>query len=149
VAKGKKNSEMNDSFRVGGVLFHASQVSDLKVLKPMPSRILDGEEVVFATQTLWFALVCSVRSTSEELDFGFDDGVPYVREMKSGAFELLKRPSNVYIVSSDLFARDERVGCYDHEFVSRTEVPVLDCISIDSVFDELAKRKCLARKFID
>lgn len=110
-----------------GVLFHGSERYGLTTLKPSPSKVLDGEEAVFATNKFWLALVFAARTTSADLDFGYLNGVPYVAEMYSGAFTLLRKSdASIYVVAASGFSRDSRLGMLNHEFVCRAEVPVLE-----------------------
>jgi hypothetical protein len=99
--------------------------------------------VVFATPERWFALVCGIKASNAELEFGYngDTGKPYVRPKVHG---ILSRGCTLYMVSSAYFPNPFMDGVSDGrdrwvEFYTRNEhVPVIRQVPIDDVEAELS-----------
>lgn len=122
-----------------GVLFHGSP-QPLEYIRPSPSPIVNGEEVVFGTPTRWLALVFSAHVTSKDLGFGLVDGIPYIVEMYPGAVDLLKKPGYLHIIPANGFITDKRLGLPGYEFIIRRDVPVLEVEKVPNIYEELQQR---------
>lgn len=106
-------------------------------LLPMPSRVLDGERAVFATNRRWIALLNIVPFTGADLDYGYDeDGRAYIREMYPDAFSKLRlqRVGFIYTVASSGFHTDARLGMPGHEFISGEPVSIIGVEEIDDLY---------------
>lgn len=101
--------------------------------------MVDGEEYVFGTPSRWLALVFSARDLSDNLDFGFAGDVPYIAEKCTGAFDALKRPGYIHVVSAEGFRSDTRLGMARHEFVNPLATAVTECERVDNVLDDLRR----------
>ena len=118
-------------------LLHGSCVDVSVALTPHASPVVGGEKVVFATSERWLALISIPRTTNEDFEYGFVNGVPYVREARPGASKLLNVSGFIHTVDGSLFASDQRVGMRAHEFVRRDVVPILTTEFVTNVADEL------------
>lgn len=109
--------------------------------EPRPSRVIDGESAVFATNSRWLALVFIAGATDDNIEIGVigDNGkaIPYIAEARPGAFELLKIPGYIYTVSSRGFKSDPRLGMCRHEFIKRSAAKITHTERILSVWDAL------------
>jgi hypothetical protein len=123
---------------INGVLFHGSP-QRLTVIEPAPSRLLRGAEVVYATPSRWLALVFAAHTTDADLEFGFRNGEPYIKEMRENAFDLLKKPGFIHTIQAFGFHSDSRLGMRNHEFITNTEKPVVECESVPNLFDDLLR----------
>jgi len=118
------------------VLFHGSSTLVEGALNPMPSRVVDGERVVFATNKRWIALLNIVRFTGADLEYGYDeDGAAYIKEMYHDAFVkiALQGTGYLYTVSAEGFGGDERLGMPGSEFISRSAAPIIATEEIELV----------------
>lgn len=118
-------------------LYHGSSSEIDEYLEPRPSKVIDGEKAVFATDNKSLALVFIPKSTDKELGIGTVHGVPYVMEEFPGAFNLLKTPGYIYTVSKNGFLTDKRLGMKNNEFISRNKVKIINKSSIKNVYNEL------------
>jgi len=132
--KEKKHENKNTIATVVGVLFHGSPYALLKQdaghvqqsLTPRPSKVIDNEKAVFATSCRWLALVFAGQARSNDLDYGFLHGKPYISEVTNDAFNrILNRSGHVYTVPADNFVRDSRLGMPNHEFICRDSAVVV------------------------
>jgi hypothetical protein len=120
-----------------GVLFHGSRYDDIKCLQPRPSKVIDGECAVFATNALWLAWLFAINHISDDFDFGYADNQPYIAELREDAFfSLMDKRAFIYIVEARGFAQDRRLGMYEHEFINTAEVPVAGKFHLDRVYSE-------------
>jgi hypothetical protein len=110
----------------GFPLFHGSEkkINDNQLL-PRPSRLMDGQSVVFATNQRWIALVCICRSNDADLEFGFENGRPYIKELWAHAFAIINKPGYIYTVMAEDFESDQRLGMVNHEFVAHSPVDIV------------------------
>ena len=139
-------------------VYHGSPKKNIKTLKPYPSEVMDGEEVVFAGD-LWVAVSCirfwndtditqgthsfshSVVSHFNKVNLfakhGKQGDRPYLEERYKGAFShVFNGGGYVYKLSSKTFSRDKRIGNY--EYISREPVST---ISAEYIADPLKKLK--------
>lgn len=120
-----------------GVLFHGTPTEGVVVLMPAPSKVLEGQAAVFATDLMWIALIFAAKPPNNEIDFGFIDGRPYIAEMSAGAFSHLRRSGFVCVVNADGFCQERLVGMFGHEFVCRSLVYVRYCMPVSNPFDTI------------
>ena len=123
-----------------GVLFHGSP-TPLETLKPFPSRVVDDEPWVFGTPSRWLALVFSAQARSHTLDYGFIKGKPYIAEMYPGAFQALKKPGSLHLISADGFRSDPRLGLRRHEFIRQEETPVIERENVPNIYEDLQRQR--------
>lgn len=116
------------------MFYHGSSVVH-DTLKPHPSSLLGGTEVVFATPVFMVALVFSRKWNNEDFTFGRVGSRFYLKELKEGNFErvFLGKKAYVHLVDHRYFCRDKRLGMYEHEFVSRRHEKVHRVEEIDDV----------------
>jgi hypothetical protein len=107
--------------------------------QPRPSKVIDGEKAVFATNTKWMALAFASGLTHSQIDLGVAQGIPYMAEMYPGAFDLLKIPGYLYTVNSEGFESDPRLGMQGHEFIHRKPVRILQTEFIPNLLEALQK----------
>jgi hypothetical protein len=121
-------------------MYHGSKHLIAK-LEPRPSRVIDGESAVFATNSRWLALVFIANATDANIEIGVigDNGraIPYIAEASPDAFELLKIPGYIYTVSARGFKSDPRLGMRRHEFIKKSSAKILHTEKIPSVWDAL------------
>jgi len=113
------------------------------VLEPRASKLLGGEEAVYATNVYELAVLFVAKHTDADIDIGFHCGRLYVIENWPGAFErhLCGAAGYVYTLRGEAFGSDPRLGMPEHEFVCREPVPVCGgrpCERIDDVHAFLA-----------
>lgn len=118
------------------VLYHGS-VGEFSVLSPSQSDVIDGESAVFATDQRWLALAFIPKYTDDDISLGFVNGVPYLKEMRDGAFNLLTIAGFIYTVSAERFRSDPRLGLQQHEFICDVPVPVMKSEIVPNVYHEL------------
>lgn len=100
-------------------LYHGSPFPGLSVLQPHPSRVMDGEVVVFASQYRDVAISFLVPWTDKDIEQGSVNGKFYMKEMYPGAFERFRgKAGSIYIVSADGFKKDSRLTRYERYSVS-------------------------------
>ncbi|MEK6825956.1 MAG: hypothetical protein AABY00_04170 [Nanoarchaeota archaeon] len=123
------------------MLYHASRVSGLKVLKPFSHPVVGNEKVVFATIDKLFALAMTYGSgdvLAACYAFNFLTGKRefYIDEIKKGSLQLLKKPASLYVVVDAVsFHNDSRL--HSEELISTSEVKIFEEIRIANVFDYL------------
>lgn len=110
-------------------------------LKPHPSKVVDGEEVVFATNVFDFAVYFAAHAYDSDIEFGVVNGKAYAMEQYPKAFELLlkNKSAMVYLVGKTLFGSDPRLGMQEHEFISRGEVQILGVVPIKDIWEYLQR----------
>ena len=129
-----------------GLLYHGSTVGGLKILKPMPSAVLDGESAVFATPERWMAISHIGSWTDSDIEQGVINGEPYMLEKKEGAFDRAYNsdsPGSLYSVSSEGFSDDSRLMI--EERIRTSEVNVID---EEKIVDPLSEMESLGVKII-
>ena len=142
-ASGSKKSKKGKTAKAPSLpelLYHGSQV-EIKDgwLEPRPSRVINGEKAVFATNTKWMAIAFASGLKHTQIDLGIASGTPYLMEMCPNAFDLLKIPGYLYMVSSKGFYGDRRLGMKGAEFINKHRVKVLSAEHLPSLYDALIK----------
>src|SRR5437867_1330327 len=100
------------------VLYHGSS-HNIKVLEPRPSKILDNEKAVFATDSKILAVAFIPKWSDCDIDIGYYKGHLYCCEQYPKAFNLFTNIKGyVYTVDKNQFISDERLGMKNHEFIS-------------------------------
>lgn len=123
-------------------LFHGSSVKiDEGVLKVHPSKVVDGEKVVFATNVFDFAVFFAAHAFDSDIEFGIVNGKAYAMEQYPKAFDLLLKNTKawIYYVDATKFTSDPRLGMQDHEFISRGDVKSLKVVFINDIWDFLKR----------
>lgn len=120
-------------------MYHGSPRHDLPYLKPFPSTLTGGKDVVFATPEMWFALVCGTQARDGEIEFGYDGNTPFVRELQYG---VLSKHCTLYIVAHEHFNSEPLTnGCMCDgmgvEYISYYGVRILGRCFIPDVAAEL------------
>lgn len=111
-------------------------------LEPRPSKVIEGEEAVFATNEKYVSLVFIPKWSDCDLTFGFHNGKPMLMEVYAGAFDLLKNVSGyIYYVDPENFKKDKRLGMQGVEFISKKNEKILKKEVIEDVYAELKKSK--------
>lgn len=119
------------------LLYHGSS-KELKILQPMPSKVVNGEKVVFATDTKDISVIFIPKWSDCDLDLGYYKNNLYVIEQYPNAFDLLRNVKGfVYTVNKDSFVSDQRLGMKSHEFISREPVEIKTIEDIDDVYAHL------------
>lgn len=114
--------------------YHGSS-HDLTVLKPKSSRVIEGEDAVFATDSSDLAVIFIPKWNDCDLDLGYHHNILYVMEQYPGAFEKLKNVSGfLYSVDPEQFGTDHRLGMQKHEFISKQPVKIVKTEKISSVY---------------
>ena len=130
-------SEINQS-----ELYHGSSHL-IKKLEPRPSRVIEGEEAVFATNSKVLATVFIPKWTDCDFQLGVHNNLIYAVENYPNAFDLLKVKNErdvggyLYTVSSDGFQSDKRLGMRDHEFINKNKVDIQRTEIIEDVYEYL------------
>jgi hypothetical protein len=99
------------------VMYHGSSL-ELSILEARPSGLLDGDSVIYGTNRLDIAVFMAARVSDLHIEFGTVNKKLYALEKHEGAFDKLKKPGYIYVVSADSFVSDSRLGLQHHEFVS-------------------------------
>jgi hypothetical protein len=120
------------------ILYHGSS-NKHDVLLPFPSNVINGEKAVFATNKRWLSLCFIPKFNDSDIEIGYVNDIPYVEELKEGAFDLLKISGYTHIVSSKGFKKDSRLGMNNVEYIKRGSANVEEIEEIDDVFSELKK----------
>lgn len=123
-------------------LYHGSAVNiETGVLTRHPSKVVDGEEVVFATNLFDFAVYFAAHAYDSDIEFGIVNGKAYAMEQYPKAFELLLKNKTAWIYSVDKskFSRDERLGMQEHEYISREDVKILKVALIKDIWQYLQR----------
>lgn len=109
-------------------------------LKPRPSRVLDGEKAVFATNKRYISLMFIPKWSDSDIEFGFINDKPYAREIYPNAFNILKNVSGyIYYLDSKGFKTDKRLGLQGAEFINKKKVKILESEYIKDAYKELKK----------
>lgn len=123
------------------LLYHGSS-KDLDILKPMASKVIDGEAAVFATNAKFLAIIfIASNATDSDIDIGFIHDVPYILEQWPGAFDkfLKGRAGYLYYVNAENFHSDKRLGMHNHEFISNNDEKILKKERIEDIYEALLK----------
>ena len=142
---------MNGGDEDTNVFYHGSpcKIKDGECIHLRPSAVVDNEQVVFATNTYSFAVVFAAKWTDLDIEFGFDesDDNPYIKEQYPDAFCVFNVPGWIHVVDKAPFKNDARLGLQGYEFISRTEVPIIDTHYIKNVLLEILRRRDIKLKF--
>lgn len=117
--------------------YHGSPYKITGDLIPKPSKVINNEEAVFATNQRWLALVFLSEHTNKDLSFGFLNGEPIIEEMYPGAMKILKASGYIYYVDPTDFTSDSRLGMRGHEFIQKKPVKILKTEYISDAWKEL------------
>lgn len=129
-------------------LFHGSKNHIDGHIEPRPSRVINNEFAVFATDDKALSAVFIPKWSDCDLSLGYSDGILYCMEMYPDAFNLLKGVSGyIYTLSMDGFVTDERLGMKNHEFINVDKVPIIDTEQINDVYEYLLESHICLIKF--
>lgn len=121
-------------------LYHGSSHL-IKTLEPRPSKVLNGDEAVFATQSKILAIIFAPEWNDADLGLGVHGGKLYIVEHYPDALDLLRAKNKrgygayLYTVSSKGFTSDPRLGMKNHEFINKKSVEILDTVIINDVLE--------------
>ncbi len=120
-------------------LYHGSPLV-LKNIKPMPSRILDGTEAVYAAaQMSVAACFCTDGWTDKDIELGLINGDLYIKELKVDAFKLLEQKGYIYeLKNKDFYTCDELTS---FEFISLEEHKPIRSLSIKNPLDFIIEQR--------
>lgn len=118
--------------------YHGSK-TQITTLEPRPSRVINNEKAVFATNSLSTALMFIGDWDDRDISYGTYNDIHYAIEHHHGTFNKLRCSGYVHMVDPELFHSDPRLGLQDREFISHEEVPVIDHMYIDDAFEEMKK----------
>ena len=133
-------------------LYHGSQISDLKILKPSPHNAVNKRAVVFATSDIRFALAM-IYGTGDELAVGYfvntdtHEEEMYIDELQPNKLKLLEAPGYLYEVRAKGFYQDSSLSHV--ELVKDTEAEVIKTTRIENVLNELKKHRISIVKYDD
>jgi hypothetical protein len=133
--------------------YHGSPI-ELDILKPMGNKtsVIDNENAVFATNTKWLAIFFIANDASDsDIECGFINNIPYLIEQYPGAYNKFLKGKSGYLhyVDYEYFNKDDRLGMPNHEFISKTEVPILKVNKIDDIYVELQKEPVIMLSWDD
>lgn len=121
------------------IIYHGSS-HKLTSLDPKPSKVIDGENAVFGTDSKPLSAIFIPKWSDCDLDLGYYKGVLYCTEVYHGAFDILKGVSGyIYHLDGKQFESDKRLGMINHEFISRKSVKVIKAEKINDVYEYLKK----------
>jgi hypothetical protein len=124
-------------YKKGGYLFHGSDITGLKSIKPNESG--HSKKYVYATSDLAFAIIFSARRGNSLVTMvkKNEEGVACLCERVEGIFSKLYDgvKSTIYVLDKKDFSHKE--GMWASEFVSDKEVPVLEEIEIPDIKESL------------
>ena len=122
--------------------YHGSRTAGIKTLEPHQHRLFT-HKVVFATLDSRFALAM-IYGTADELAVGYVRSTKtnqlkmYIDELQPNRLQLLDGPGYLYTVSPRGFQPSRRLAHV--EFVSQSEVEVLEELAVANVLEEMKKR---------
>ena len=134
------------------ILYHGSQIPDLKVLRPNPHNAVNKRAVVFATSDIRFALAM-MYGTGDEVAVGYfvntetHEEEMYIDELQPDKLKLLASPGYLYEVSAEGFYQDPALSHV--ELVKDTEVEIIRMTRVENILDELKKHKISIVKYED
>jgi hypothetical protein len=117
----------------------------------MPSKVIDNEPAVFATNKLWLALLFIAHAKDADFESGFYNKQPYILEQYPGAINKFLKNKNgyIYYLNKDNFYSDDRLGLQGNEFISANEEKIVKTIEIPDVYDALKKTEVNIISFDD
>lgn len=113
--------------------FHGSPYYIEKQIHPRPSKLLNGESVVFATDIFQIACLFGVDWTDKDIELGSVNGEWYMKELYKNSFKRFKKSCYVYEVDQTGFHGDDRLGM-KHEFVNYNDVDIVSTIQVDNIW---------------
>ena len=122
--------------------YHGSSIDiDGEYLEPRPSRVLDGEKAVFATNNIYISLVFIPQWTDNDFDLTHYNDKWYLVEQYPGAFSIFENKDGwIYSVDSTNFKSDDRLGMKRTEFISKKKVKIVKRVYIKDVLKILKKK---------
>jgi hypothetical protein len=115
--------------------YHGSSTEIKDQLEPRPTRVLDGENAVFAANSMSAALMFIGKWNDEDIMFGTHDDVMMAIELRPGTFDKLRASGYIYYVDPAKFTSDPRLGMDQIEFISRDPVPIIKWEPITDAFE--------------
>lgn len=119
--------------------YHGSRTKIKGSLKPIPSKILNGESAIFATNSRSVALMFIPKWTDNEIVFGKINGKLTAIENIPDAFSRFRISGYIYEIPSDQFHNDSRLGLQNIEFISNEPTKITKTEFISDVYDEIKK----------
>lgn len=137
----QKYNQLKGGMTENEYYYHGSKHKIADYLEPRPSKVIEDEKAVFATNTRWLAIFFIVSPGDADIEVGFINNQPYIMEQWPGAFDkhLKDRTGYLYFVKKDQFHSDPRLGMKRHEFISDEKVKIEKTEIIDDVYDEIKK----------
>lgn len=127
-------------------LYHGSNLLIEKFLKPFPSKVINGEEAVFASPYKEFVLAFMGKKWSDkDIELGSYKFKTYIIEKKPGMFKKIysNQKGYLYEVSKTGFKDDKRLGMQGFEKIKKTKTKIKKMSKIDDVLKELKKSKII------
>jgi hypothetical protein len=96
------------------------------VLDPRPSRVIDNEKAVFATNTKALALLFIPKWSDNDFELTCYNNHIYFIENYPNAFDHIfsDKSGYIYQVDKQKFHSDDRLGMKNHEFISDSTVQI-------------------------
>jgi hypothetical protein len=125
-------------------LYHGSHKLIKNILNPHPSKVVNGEEKVFATPSKAFALMfLGKRWHDDDIELGShgEKHLLYAIEKKKNIFIKIfsGKTGYLYKVNAKQFHTDERLGMKNYEYIADQPVDILSTKIINDVYKELLK----------
>ena len=131
-------------------MWHGSSTPINGALQPRPSRVLNNERAVFATNQRCIALTFAgaewTDATMTLSRFGREEPW-YLYENAPGVFDRVygtrasPRGGYLYQVAEDGFTSDPRLGMQGTEFVKRAQVPIVATVHIPNLREALEQER--------
>jgi len=132
---------------MNNLLYHGSS-HKISKLEPRPSKVIQNEKAVFATDSKDLAVIFIAKWSDCDIDVGYYHNKLYCCEQYPDAFDLLKKDGGyLYSVKSNDFISDERLGMQKHEFISKKSVEIEDTVVIENVYDYLVRSNMTMIKY--
>lgn len=135
--------------KMPAVVYHGSTTGDLKQIEPRPSRVIDGERAVFATDRRDVAICFLVPWRDNDFRQGSHDGQLYMHEQVAGNFEKFfqGQAGYIYTLNGKTFHHDPRLTKF--EAISAEVQPVLGVEHIEDAWAALQGTKFLLIRAAD
>jgi hypothetical protein len=123
--------------------YHGTTIDIKDKLIPRPSKVIDNEKAVFATNNIMLATIFISNFKNQDIDLSKYGGKWFLIEQRPNAFkELLKNKSGIiYHLDSSSFSNDKRLGLQGIEFISKTPVKILKKKVIKDIWKCILKYK--------
>ncbi len=122
-----------DDYVTGGAeqkyYYHGSSTK-LSILKPMPSRVIEGDSAVFATSNFIDAVIFSAQWTDYNFGMGRHNGKLYLCECYPDAFDKLSGKAYIHYLPAEKFHSDMRLGLRG-EFICKYSVKPIKVKTVD------------------